>query len=345
MTIAKYFHSKRSQNIDLLIIDECSTVSNADMKEILSRGDFKLLLLVGDTHQIEAIRLGSWFEIVHSFLDEHCLFELEQPWRTASDDLKALWSSARLIKDDISERLVSSGVSREFDESIFSPFSDDEIILCLNYDGLYGINNINRILQSSNRNHAVPWGLHNYKVGDPILFNESNRFAPVFYNNLKGRIAHLELMNSGSLEVEVDVATPLNAIELMEIKGLSFVESFDDGSTRVRFEISEYDEDSNGDSSSSSIVPFQVAYAVLIHKAQGLEYDSVKIIVTKDVEDRITHSIFYTAVTRAKKHLAIYWSPESQDTVINGFSRTDCGKDSQLIASRNNLKLFKGRSR
>ena len=28
-----------------------------------------------------------------------------------------------------------------------------------------------------------------------------------------------------------------------------------------------------------SVVPFQLAYAVSIHKAQGLEYDSVKVII------------------------------------------------------------------
>ena len=101
------------------------------------------------------------------------------------------------------------------------------------------------------------------------------------------------------------------------------------------------DEDSEGDSPKSSIVPFQVAYAVSIHKAQGLEYDSVKIVVTKDVENRITHNIFYTAITRARKHLVIYWSPETQNTVISGFSHDECRKDAQLISNRNNLKLQK----
>lgn len=339
MTIAKYLRSSQPHDVDLLVIDECSTVSNADMNRILSRDGFKLLLLVGDTYQIEAIRLGSWFDMVRSFLDEHCLFELEQPWRTASDDLKALWDSVRSISNDIPELLVASNVSRQLDESIFEPFSDDEIILCLNYDGLYGINNINRMLQASNHSSVVPWGLHTYKVGDPILFNESNRFAPALYNNLKGRISGLTLLSEGSLQVDVDVATPLSAMDIVGIDGLSYINSLDDGFTRLRFEISEHDEDINGDSSKTSIVPFQVAYAVSIHKTQGLEYDSVKVIVTKDVEEKITHSIFYTAITRAKNHLAIYWSPETQDTVIEGFAHIDCKKDSQLIANRNGLKL------
>ena len=46
------------------------------------------------------------------------------------------------------------------------------------------------------------------------------------------------------------------------------------------------------------VVPFQVAYAVSVHKAQGLEYSSVKLVITKDVEKRIT---FYTALTRVRE--------------------------------------------
>lgn len=69
---------------------------------------------------------------------------------------------------------------------------------------------------------------------------------------------------------------------------------------------------------SDTVVPFQVAYAVSIHKAQGLEYRSVKIVITNETEERITHNIFYTAITRAKENLKIYWSPETEKKVYWG---------------------------
>lgn len=341
MTIAKYLHRNKEQTTDLLIVDECSTVSNADMKNILDHGGFKLLLLVGDTYQIEAIRLGTWFEVVRHFLDDKCLFTLERPWRTASADLKALWDSVRQISNDISERLVAMGVSKPLSDEIYLPNADDEIILCLNYDGPYGINNINRMLQAANPSTPVSWELHTYKVGDPILFNESNRFAPVLYNNLKGKISSIKKTTSGVLEVEVEVDAPLNAIEVSAVQGLEYIDSSPGGMTRLRFEITEYGEDENGDFSKTSIVPFQVAYAVSIHKAQGLEYESVKIVVTKDVETRISHSIFYTAITRARKYLTIYWSPETQEKVIEGLGRVDYGRDCQLLANRHGLNILR----
>ena len=67
---------------------------------------------------------------------------------------------------------------------------------------------------------------------------------------------------------------------------------------------------------SEEIVPFQIAYAVSIHKAQGLEYESVKVVITEDVDERISHNIFYTAITRTTDRLKIYMSKESNQGVL-----------------------------
>ena len=52
---------------DVLVIDECSTVSNSDLLKVLERTSFKLLVLVGDVYQIESIQFGNWFR-------DHSLF-------------------------------------------------------------------------------------------------------------------------------------------------------------------------------------------------------------------------------------------------------------------------------
>jgi ATP-dependent exoDNAse (exonuclease V) alpha subunit len=92
------------------------------------------------------------------------------------------------------------------------------------------------------------------------------------------------------------------------------------------------------DDSLNTSVPFQVAYAVSIHKAQGLEYDSVKIVITDANEDDITHSILYTAVTRARERLKIFWTPETQQNVLSRLHRNANQKDVALLGSRRGLK-------
>ena len=70
------------------------------------------------------------------------------------------------------------------------------------------------------------------------------------------------------------------------------------------------------------------AYALSIHKAQGLEYDSVKVVITNDLEDIITSNIFCTAVIRFKDKLKIYWTPETQDKIIS------------IINEKNQIKIL-----
>ena len=87
--------------------------------------------------------------------------------------------------------MVRSDYSHPIDNDIFDRKATDEIILCLNYNGLYGLNNINRLLQLNNPNPAIDIGVWRFKVGDPILFNDSGRFD-ILYNNLKGKIVDLK---------------------------------------------------------------------------------------------------------------------------------------------------------
>jgi len=107
------------------------------------------------------------------------------------------------------------------------------------------------------------------------------------------------------------------------------------GNSIIRFVVSEYrSTDEDDDDSSDTIVPFQVAYAVSIHKAQGLEYNSVKIVITNETEEMITHNIFYTAITRAKESLKIYWSPETGNSILNNLEKMNNTKDVALLLSK-----------
>ena len=82
------------------------------------------------------------------------------------------------------------------------------------------------------------------------------------------------------------------------------------------------------------VIPFQVAYAVSIHKSQGLEYDSVKIVIADETEDKISHNIFYTAITRARKHLTIYWSSEVCNRILGRIRPINNNKDFLLLQGK-----------
>ena len=320
---------------DLLVIDECSTVSNADLIKVLEKTSFKLLVLVGDVYQIESIQFGNWFGIIRSFIPSSSVFELTTPFRTKNESLLAFWNKIRNIDDDIAEVIAHNGYSTVLDKTLFETQGRDEIILCLNYDGLYGINNINRFLQSSNPGAATTWRESTYKIGDPVLFYETERFRPVIYNNLKGWIVGIDPA-PGRIQFDIELDRPLSEFDV-DSDELEWM-----GDSTVRFSVYDYDTSDEDDDSLNTTVPFQVAYAVSIHKAQGLEYDSVKIVITDANEDDITHSIFYTAVTRARERLRIFWTPETQQRVLQRLRHGANTKDVALLASRRGLRPVNG---
>ena len=331
-TVSSQIRSNKAfmPDYDLLVIDECSTVSNSDFLKVLGKTSTKLIVLVGDVYQIESIQFGNWFEIIRSFIPSTSVFELTTPFRTQNNRLLEFWNKVREIEDDLTEVMARNSYSSVLDASIFQPQGNDEIILCLNYDGLYGINNINRFLQSSNPNEAIIWSDSTYKVGDPVLFFDTERFKPVIYNNLKGRIVQIERF-VGYIQFDVMLDRPLTELDVIG-SDLEWVS----GST-VRFSVYELSSSDDDDDSLNITVPFQVAYAVSIHKAQGLEYDSVKVVITNANEDDISHSIFYTAITRARDRLKIFWTPETQQSVIKRLQRMCRKKDVALLSGRRGL--------
>lgn len=67
-TIASFLNRETfDTDCHLLVIDECSTVNNKDMVKILRKANFNIILLVGDTYQINSIRFGNWFTALRRF--------------------------------------------------------------------------------------------------------------------------------------------------------------------------------------------------------------------------------------------------------------------------------------
>lgn len=197
--------------------------------------------------------------------------------------------------------------------------------------GLYGINNINHFMQESNNGKEIWRGIQRYKVGDPILFNDS---ADKFFSQNKDQLDADEPTERIQFDVEID--RPL--IDL-DVDGLDFEINGNavNGNSIIRFAVNKNkstDEDDDG--VSKAIVPFQIAYAVSIHKAQELEYDSVKIAITDEIDELITHSIFYTAITRARKKLKIYWTQAVEKKVLDRIKPKNNHHDVALLRNEIN---------
>lgn len=327
---------------DLVIIDECSTVCNEDILKVFDKCNAKAFLLLGDVYQIEAIKFGNWFNFARYFVDKKSVYELLTPYRAKDKKiLLDMWKYVRTFDENMFEILQANGFISSLNESIFEKDDDGTnpgIVLCLGYDGLYGVNNINRYMQKINESEPVEWGNWTYKVGDKVLFNENKRFNNVLYNNLKGRIISINKKTDEIVfQVLVDKVIDKTEATLARIK---LVECDYDDKSIVEFNVKKRIERDSDADYSEEIVPFQIAYAVSIHKAQGLEYKSVKVVISEDIDERISHNIFYTAITRTTEKLKIYMSKETQKKLADKFVKSNVGlQQAQLFAGHAGLKL------
>ena len=217
---------------------------------------------------------------------------------------------------------------------------EDSIILTPNYGGPLGINNLNIFLQNNNKNNSVTWGHRRYKIGDPVLFNDNHDFSPVVHNNSKGRIYDIKhFENEIIFEIELDYhINPMEADRLgiitvdyddMDVKG-----------TVIQISVKNQRNDDSIEVEEASL-PFNIAYAVSIHKSQGLEYDYVRVVITDDVQDIISHNVFYTAVTRARKKLKVYWNPAIAESIMASMTRNNRHREAGIIAQIYGLNFLR----
>lgn len=326
---------------DIIFVDECSIIDNFTMLKFVNKiSENSLIVLAGDINQIESIDFGNWFYYAKDIITTHgANIELLDTWRTKKESLLSLWEEVRNNDVRITEKLVIDGpFSKEIGSDIFTSNVTDEVVLCLNYDGKFGLNNINSFFQNANPNgEAIIWQSWRFKKGDKILFNDNSRFT-YLYNNLKGIINDIEKTDD-QIAFTIDVETIITEQQCKSDQ-IEYIDTIGER-TRIKLIVYALDEDEieNEEDAKKTIIPFQLAYAVSIHKAQGLEYDSVKVVIPSVNSEKITKGVFYTTITRTKRKLTIYWSSETMQKIISDFSSEHSGFKS-LDIIKNKLTLL-----
>ena len=326
--IALFEKERIYKDCDIIIVDEASFVSTDSIKKIIEVYKSSAFMFVGDPGQIESIEFGNWFDLLLNLLKgKDVVFSLDVEYRTKVVELTKIWDEVRHgKKKNIIELLSAYEMTEEISDDIFK-VQGNEVVLCLNYDGLYGINNINRYLQASNPNDAFEYQQNLYKVGDPVVFITNDYSAYGIYNNLSGKIV-------GIKNEEENITFKIELLESVSYFGKlsDEIEIVEEGSgfyaivTKMKYYNDKYDTDMD----TRTKLPFQISYAMSIHKAQGLEFDSVKIVITKESDEQVTKNIFYTAVARAKKNLKVYWQPEVADYVLGNIENSEESKTADL---------------
>lgn len=315
-TIAKFLRDRKLGRIvpeagSYIVIDEASMVDMVMLYEVLkfTPGGVRLIL-VGDPYQLPPIGAGLTFHVLaHSsyipktaLTEVHraaaatgipgaarCIRELKMP---TMDCLQyEPEAPGRIIKKDVGILFVHAG-QNEIKNAILRVYremqstGDVQIIAAINTSGpdkpQIGVTNLNHSLQEVFRTAGKKvLEVTEYKKffeDDPVIFTR-NIAARDLWNGSMGRIVEIFDMpryDSNESDEDEKVVKTVAVVELDGIKRNMTLQDFK---------------------------WIELAYAITCHKAQGSAFERI-IIVSYD-SPTLDNSWFYTALTRARKQVAI----------------------------------------
>lgn len=265
---------------DLIVIDEVSMLDSEIAAQAFTA--FKggaTIILVGDINQLPSVGAGNvLYDIINSGAAQTA--HLEVNYRQGN--LSTIAENAEKIKEGITDlrsdntfNAVKCENEEELTErvrSVFSKFYQKEKpfetqVLCAVKDGKNGVVNLNKELQSLCNKNCT------------LLSNGK-------YNFKKDDKIIVTQNNYNDMCFNGDIGT------VSDKNDSSILFSIDDRT--IEYKKSRLDE-------------IHLAYAMSIHKSQGSEYENVIICLPDENSNMLKRRLIYTAITRAKKNVFIFY--------------------------------------
>ena len=301
-------HRDRKLLLDCLIVDEASMVDLALMSKLMEAvpSNAKVILL-GDENQLASVEAGSVLRDICLGLREHpvhrrCVVKLTKSYRFSAEqgigqlsDLvnAGMGSEARKLLNDHKDDVIAwETVSKPFKlaskfrtqyiahyarllrvETIEKAFELFErfFILCALRQGPYGIESINRLIETLLIERKLLIKRSEWYAGKPILIT-SNDYQLNLFNGDIG----ITFFNPESNDLRIYFKT-------------------EEGFRKI---------------SPHRLSHYETAYALTVHKSQGSEFDQVFLLLPPDHSVILTKELIYTGITRAKRKVIIMGKQE-----------------------------------
>ncbi len=295
---------KRYNSVDVLVIDEVSMLHGArldmvnQLAKILRSSEAPFgglqVILVGDLFQLPPISRGTDnFDFAHlsqawAELDPSICYLTEQHRQQGNDKLLGLLEAMRLNEvDEVHSHLLEERMSLKPSEDVtvtrlYSHNIDVDAINQRHLDALPGKSRYYQMFTKGGKSKVEQLSksllapeILELKVGAEVMF-VANNFAEGFVNGSRGQV------------IEFDDDTPV--VQLMNGKKID-VEPHswslnEDG--KIRAEISQ--------------LPLRLAWAITIHKSQGMSLDAAEI----DLSKAFTPGMGYVALSRVRSLDGLY---------------------------------------
>lgn len=269
----------KTSDVEVMIIDEFSMINiHLFYALLIACPKLKKLVIIGDVDQLPPIGPGF---LLNDFIKSQCFstIKLEKIYRQNEGSIIA--HNALLIRNnqlpnfDNNSCILINIDNIKFNKALLNIFEKlliseknilDFQILAPMYDGNYGINTINELVQ-----------MYLYKEKQPLCNINGKHY---YLNDKIIQLENTEEISNGEIGLIKDAIIENEKIVTIKI-------------------------DFNGKFISYSLSDFnkytKLAYAVSIHKFQGSEVNIIILIIAKEHYNLLTKRIFYTGYTRAKE--------------------------------------------
>ncbi len=358
---ASFFYNARNKlELDLLVVDEASMIDLAMMAKLMQAlPKHAQVILLGDMNQLASVESGSVLADIcavgmRSSPSQKRLDFLQQQF-----DIKLPVEQEQLSTiNPLGDSVVSLKKSYRFDslsgigalaaatnenrpDNFFAAFSDSKFsdisfhatdasslqisidkldltpyknylqsesaeqalqrlakfqVLCPMRDGVFGVNNLNRLIQNRLLRTGLIQVAGNLFHGQPIMITENN-YKVGLYNGDVGIIWR------DAEQLKAYFPEPGGGVKRLLL---------------------------------AKLPAFETVFAMTVHKSQGSEFESVLIISADNYAEFLTRELLYTAITRARKTVAI-WGNEMviRKTITAKVNRNSLLQDRLLVQQKN----------
>lgn len=289
--------SSEVKKLQFLIIDEmsmCSVVTFAKLLDYIKNNDSVHLVLVGDPAQLPAIGPRFFFQISDGLLGTDVpITKLTKIFR--SDDSLICFADG-IRKGKLHKRVGGVEFFDTTIESYIMNHTEDirkkkPLFLAETRRGSRGTDVLNHLLRNILNPTGTPISDTQFYVGDTVITSQNDYLIDEDENTEEEeRSPHqnrnYDIYNGtmGKILRCVNEAEQLYEVELYMTYGVR----------TCLYDINDL------------MIYLQPAYAITVHKAQGSE--AYEVVFVKGENSKCTRNLFYTAVTRARKHVTLIGS-------------------------------------
>ena len=287
---------------DVIVVDEVSMLGLSTFSKLIAAiEDGALVMLVGDTNQLQSVEPGN---VLQDIIDSGCVdrCHLSEVFRQAEESLINR-NAKKIIRGE--EDLFTGpdfkiiqctpdetqDILRETVQDMIETYGDINKIQVLSpiRKGTCGVKDGNVLLQNifNPRKGGIWHGYRNYKLNDRVMMM-SNNYSLQYYN---GDVGYIKKITDSSMDIVI-------------------------GEEKIVLPREQYSD-------------MDLAYNCTVHKSQGSEYDYLVIVLQEAAAGMLDQNLLYTAVTRGKKEVRIIYEDDSLKKAIRTARKG--GRNSHMV--------------